>query len=311
MSTKFTAAVIQAAPVLFDLEKTLSKTDDLIGQAAEKGAKLILFPEAYISAYPRGLSFGTVVGNRTPAGRDLWLRYWDSSIDVPGKDTARLGAMAKKAGAYLVIGVNERDQVSGTMYCTMLYFNPQGTLMGKHQKIKPTAAERIVWGESDGSTLSTFDTALGKMGGLICWENYMPLARMSMYQKGIQLYLAPTADSRDSWQSTLQHIALEGRCFVFGCNQYVTKSMYPKDLPGIEEINHFPDTMSKGGSVIISPMGEVLADPLWGSEGILTAEIDLKEVTKSKLDFDVLGHYSRNDIFKFETINQPETVVSK
>jgi nitrilase len=310
MATKFTAAVIQAAPVLFDLEKTLEKTADLVNQAAEKGAKLILFPEAYISAYPRGLSFGTVVGNRTAEGRELWLRYWDSSIDVPGKDTERLGAMAKKAGAFLVIGVNERDSVSGTMYCSMLYFSPKGELMGKHQKIKPTAAERIVWGESDGSTLSTFDTALGRMGGLICWENYMPLARMSMYQKGVQLYMAPTADSRENWQSTLKHIALEGRCFVFGCNQYVTKSMYPQDLPGIEDLKHLPETMSRGGSVIISPLGEVLAAPLWDSEGILTAEIDIAEVTKSKLDFDAIGHYSRNDIFKFKTINQPNTVIS-
>jgi nitrilase len=310
MATKFTAAVIQAAPVLFDLEKTLVKTAELVNQAAEKGARLILFPEAYISAYPRGLSFGTVVGNRTAEGRELWLRYWDSSIDVPGKDTKRLGAMAKKAGAYLVIGVNERDQVSGTMYCSMLYFNPQGELMGKHQKIKPTAAERIVWGESDGSTLSTFDTALGRMGGLICWENYMPLARMSMYQKGVQLYMAPTADSRENWQSTLKHIALEGRCFVFGCNQFVTKSMYPQDLPGIEDLKHLPETMSRGGSVIINPLGEVIAAPLWDSEGILTAEIDIADVTKSKLDFDVIGHYARNDIFKFETINQPNTVIS-
>ncbi|PIQ49965.1 MAG: nitrilase [Cytophagales bacterium CG12_big_fil_rev_8_21_14_0_65_40_12] len=310
MATKFTAAVIQAAPILFDLEKTLEKTADLVNQAAEKGAKLILFPEAFISAYPRGLSFGTVVGNRTAEGRALWLRYWNSSIEVPGKETVRLGAMAKKAGAYLVIGVNERDSVSGTMYCSMLYFNPKGELMGKHQKIKPTAAERIVWGESDGSTLSTFDTPLGRMGGLICWENYMPLARMSMYQKGVQLYLAPTADSRENWQSTLKHIALEGRCFVFGCNQYVTKSMYPQDLPGIEDLKHSPETMSRGGSVIISPLGEVLTAPLWDSEGILTAEIDIAEVTKSKLDFDVIGHYARNDIFKFETINQPNTVIS-
>ncbi|MFT6215358.1 MAG: nitrilase [Roseivirga sp.] len=195
------------------------------------------------------------------------------------------------------------------MYCSMLYFNPKGALMGKHQKIKPTAAERIVWGESDGSTLSTFDTALGRMGGLICWENYMPLARMSMYQKGVQLYMAPTADSRENWQSTLKHIALEGRCFVFGCNQYVSKSMYPQDLPGIEDLKHLPETMSRGGSVIINPLGEVIAAPLWDSEGILTAEIDIAEVTKSKLDFDVIGHYARNDIFKFETINQPDTVI--
>ncbi|MCE7992534.1 MAG: carbon-nitrogen hydrolase family protein [Roseivirga sp.] len=305
---KFTAAVVQAAPVLFDLEKTLEKTAKLVDQAAEKGARLILFPEAYISAYPRGLSFGTVVGSRSEEGRDTWLRYWQSSVEVPGPAVDRLGAMAKKAKAFLVVGVNEKDTVSGSMYCSMLYFGPDGKYLGKHRKIKPTAQERVIWAEDDGGALSSFDTVIGKLGGLICWENYMPEARLAMYKKGVQVYLAPTADSRENWQHTMKHIALEGRCYMLGCNQYVTKDMYPKDLPGIADLESQPEVMSRGGSVILSPLGEVLAGPLWGEEGILTAELDLDVVAKSKLDFDVIGHYSRDDIFEFKVNNQPETM---
>tara|TARA_R110000796_G_scaffold252596_1_gene388480 strand:+ start:135621 stop:136553 length:933 start_codon:yes stop_codon:yes gene_type:complete len=306
MSKKYTVAVVQAAPILFDLEKTLAKTAHLVTEAASKGAQLVLFPEAFISVYPRGLSFGTVVGSRSTEGRETWLKYWDSSIEVPSKATEQLGEMAKKAKVFLVLGVNEKDTVSGTMYCTVLYFSPEGQLMGKHRKLKPTAAERIVWGEGDGSTLSTFNTPLGKMGGLICWENYMPLARMAMYQKGVQLYLAPTADSRENWQHTLKHIALEGRCFVLGCNQFVTKSIYPKDLPGIADLDQQPEIMSSGGSVIIAPTGEVLVGPLWDEEGILTAEIDMDEIIKSKLDFDSVGHYARNDVFSLTVKDQPD-----
>jgi len=304
---KFTAAVVQAAPVLFDLEATLNKTEKLVKEASAKSAKLILFPEAYISAYLRGLSFGTVVGSRSEAGRETWLRYWNSAIEVGGEATDRLGQMAKDAQAFLVIGVNEKDSVSGSMYCSMLYFGPDGSYLGKHRKIKPTAQERVIWAEDDGNTLSSFDTVIGKLGGLICWENYMPAARMAMYQKGVQVYLAPTADNRDHWQHTLKHIALEGRCYVLGCNQYVTKSMYPTDLPGRDDLANQPEVMSRGGSTIISPLGEVLAGPLWGEEGILTAELDLDEVAKSKLDFDVIGHYARPDIFELTVKNQPET----
>jgi nitrilase len=305
---KFTAALVQAAPILFDLEATLEKTARLVEQASQQGARLILFPEAYISAYPRGLSFGTVVGSRSAQGRDTWLRYWQSAVEVPGPATDRLGEMAAKANAFLVIGVNEKDIVSGSMYCSMLYFGPDGSCLGKHRKIKPTAQERVIWAEDDGSTLSSFDTVIGKLGGLICWENYMPEARLAMYKKGVEVYLAPTADSRESWQHTIKHIALEGRCYVLGCNQYVTKSMYPKDLPGLYDLEHQPEVMSRGGSVIVSPLGEVLAGPLWDQEGILTATLDLDEVTKSKLDFDVIGHYARNDIFEFKANKQPETV---
>ena len=180
----------------------------------------------------------------------------------------------------------------------MLYFGPDGRLLGKHRKLKPTAAERLVWGEGDGSTLTVIDTEYGRIGGLICWENYMPLARMALYAKGVEIYLAPTADSRETWQATLRHIACEGRCFVLGCNQYVTKSMYPSDLPGIEELAGQPEVMCRGGSVIVSPLGEVIAGPLYDAEGILHAELDLAEVARAKFDFDVVGHYARPDVFQ-------------
>ncbi len=198
------------------------------------------------------------------------------------------------------MGVIERDsQFSrGTLYCTLLYFGPNGQLLGKHRKIMPTAAERLIWGTGDGSTLSTFKTEIGTLGGLICWENYMPLARTFMYSKGVEIYLAPTADARERWNSTLRHIALEGRCFVLGCNQYVTKSMYPADLEGIEDLEEHPEVICRGGSVIISPLGEELAGPLYDREGILYADLDLAQVVRSRFDFDAVGHYSRPDIFQ-------------
>lgn len=306
MSETHRVAVVQAAPVIFDLEKTLEKTKNLARKAAEDGAKLVLFPEAFVSGYPRGLGFGTVVGSRSEEGRETWLKFWNSAVEVPGPETTRLAQLAKELSIYLVIGVNEKDQVSGTMFCSMLYFSPAGELVGKHRKLKPTGTERLIWGEGNGTDLCTFDTGLGKLGGLICWENYMPLARAAMYQKGVELYLAPTADNRDEWQSTMRHIALEGRCFVLGANQFVTKSMYPSYFPGASDLAPQPEVMSRGGSVIVSPRGEVLAGPLWSEEGILTAEIDLDQVVKSKLDFDPVGHYARPDVFRLEVSDQPE-----
>jgi len=294
-------AVVQAASVLFDREATVEKTRQLTAEAAAHGANLLLFPEAFISAYPRSLGFGTVVGSRSPGGRQLWHRYWANSVDVPGPVTDTLGQIAREHGVYLAVGVVERQ--GGTLYCTLLYFGPDGQLLGKHRKLKPTGAERLIWGEGDGSTLTVLDTEIGKIGGLICWENYMPLARMAMYQKGVEVYLAPTADSRDSWQATLRHIAYEGRCFVLGCNQYVTKSMYPAELQ--PELTDQPEVMCRGGSVIISPLGEVLAGPLYDQEGILYAELDLAEVAQSKFDFDVVGHYARPDVFQLIVNEQP------
>ncbi len=300
-------AVIQAAPVLFDREATVEKACRLILEAADQGAKLILFPEAFIPAYPRGFSFGMVVGSRSPEGRQLWERYWANSVTVPSATTDAIGEAARKAGAMVAIGVIERDGdlSGGTLYCSLLYFGPDGTLLGKHRKLKPTGSERLIWGEGDGSTLAVVESEFGSVGGLICWENYMPLARMAMYGKGVDIYLAPTADARDTWQATLRHIANEGRCFVLGCNQFVTKEMHPSDLPCLEELDHAPEVMCRGGSAIVSPTGEVIAGPLYGEEGILYADLDMGEVVRGRLDFDVAGHYARPDVFELR-VNQTE-----
>lgn len=299
-SERVRVAVVQDSPVLFDRAATVERACHLVGEAAQGGAQLILFPEAFIPAYPRGLSFGTVVGSRSPAGRRLWERYWANAVQIPGPAVGSLGAAARRAGVYLAIGVIERDTVSrrGTLYCTLLYFGPDGRLLGKHRKLKPTGSERLIWGEGDGSTLSVLDTELGRIGGLICWENLMPLARMALYGKGVEIYLAPTADARDSWQATLRHIACEGRCFVLGCNQYVTKSMYPADLEMIEELADQPEILCRGGSAIISPLGEYLAGPLFDGAGILVADLDMAAVVRARFDFDVVGHYARPDVFQ-------------
>ncbi len=294
-------ACVQASPVLFDQEATLSKSVYLIEAAAAKGAQLIVFPESFIPAYPRGLSFGFVVGNRTMEGRKDWQRYHDASVPVPGEAVGKLGIAAKKAGAYVAMGITERDGdgSTATLYCTTLYFGPDGTLLGKHRKLKPTGSERLIWGEGDGSTLTVLDTPFGKMGGLICWENYMPLARMAMYSKGVQIYIAPTADSRDVWQCTARHIALEGRCYVISCNQYVSKSMYPTNLLGYADLQNQPEDMCPGGSCIIDPMGQYVAEPVYNREETILADLDLNLITQSRLDFDVCGHYARPDVFDF------------
>ena len=288
-------ALVQEAPVLFDLSGTLEKVDGLLGQAKSEGAQFVLFPEAFISAYPRGITFGTVVGSRSEMGRAMWQRYHDSSLDLNAQAFLDLANIVKKNGIYCCIGVIERVR-SGTLYCTILYFDPEGKCIGKHRKIKPTAAERIVWGEGDGSDLLVYDTPLGKIGGLICWENYMPQARMRLYDQEIEIYVAPTADHRDSWQHTIRHIAMEGRCFVLSCNQFVTREDYPLDLPG-EAVEKLPDILSRGGSTVIDPLGNPLVDPLWDVEGIIYANLSSDLLIQSKMDFDVTGHYARKDSF--------------
>jgi len=305
-------AVVQAAPVLFDREATLEKVDRLAAAAGAQGAGLILFPEALVPAYPRGLGFGTVVGGRTEAGRRLWQRYWANAVEVPGPATEALGEAARRSSAYLAVGVVERDRDygGGTLYCTLLYFGPDGRLLAKHRKLKPTAAERLIWGEGDGSTLATVAAPFGTVGGLICWESMMPLARAAMYAKAVAIYLAPTADARDSWQATLRHIACEGRCFVLGCNQFVTRAMYPGDLEGLEDLADQPEIVCRGGSAIVGPLGEVLAGPLWDEEGILYAELDLGAVVRARFDFDPMGHYARPDVFRLVVDERPKPPVA-
>lgn len=296
MQTK--VAVVQASSVLFDLEASLAKAERLVAQASGAGARLVLFPEAFLSVYPRGLSFGTVVGSREPGGRADWLLYHEHAVEVPGPAADYLGEIARRFKVWLVMGVTEKAQIGGTLYCTLLYYSPQGKLVQKHRKLKPTAAERIIWGEGSGDDLQAVDTPFGKIGGLICWENYMPLARLNLYQQGVEVYLAPTADQRASWLASMQHIACEGRCYVLSCNQMVRKEDYPVCFQA--ELAEQAAVMSRGGSLIVSPLGEVLAGPLFDEEGILYAEVDRREVIKAKLDFDPVGHYRRPDVFGFQ-----------
>lgn len=298
----FTAAVVQAAPVAFDTARTLEKLRALAADAARRGAKLAVFPEAFVPAYPKGLDFGARVGMRSAKGRDDFRRYFDAAIDVPGPATEAIGKAAAENRLHLVVGVIERG--GGTLYCTVLFFAPDGRLLGKHRKLMPTAMERLVWGFGDGSTLPVFDTPLGKLGAVICWENYMPLLRTAMYAKGIEIWCAPTADGRKTWLPSMQMVALEGRCFVLSCNQFTRRRDFPADYDAIQGDD--PDTViSEGGSCIIDPLGEVLAGPAWDGETILTAEIDRGQIARGKYDFDVSGHYARPDVFRLYVNERP------
>lgn len=297
MEAKFVkVALVQHAPVLFDKMGTLEKMRSLMAEVGREKADVVVFPEAFIPAYPWAMSFGTVIGSRSPEGRDQFHHYWENAIEVPGPETDQIAEMVREIKAVTVVGVIERD-LTGTLYCTILYFDADGSLLGKHRKLKPTAAERVIWGEGDGSDLQVHDTAPGKIAGLVCWENYMPLARFTLYQQGVEIYCAPTADARDSWQATMRHIAMEGRCFVLGCNQFVTLDMFPEAYR--EEVAKKGEVLCRGGSVVVSPLGEVLAGPLFDREGIVYATLDLREIGRGKMDFDVAGHYNRPDVFDF------------
>ena len=302
----FIAAVVQTASVAFDPGRTIDKLGDCIAKAASQGAKLVVLPEAFVGGYPKGLDFGARVGSRTAAGRDAFRTYYEGAIDVPGVHTSRIGEIAAASGVHLVTGVIEREQ--GTLYCTVLFFAPDGRLLGKHRKLMPTAAERLVWGFGDGSTLRAFDTPLGKLGAVICWENYMPMLRMAMYAKGVTLYCAPTADDRETWLATVRHIALEGRCFVLSACQFTQRSDYPANYA--IDADPAPDTiLMRGGSCIVGPLGQMLADRVFDKEAILTAEIDPGEVARGKYDFDVTGHYARPDVFQLTVNQHPQAAV--
>jgi nitrilase len=304
---RFKVAVVQAAPVAFDRKNTLEKAHALAGEAARQGAQLVLFPEAFVSGYPRGLDFGAVVGSRSEKGREDFRRYWVSSVDVPGPAVGELGRTARKNRIYLVIGVVERD--GGTLYCSVLFFAPDGSFLGKHRKIMPTGSERLVWGFGDGSTLPVFDTPFGKLGAVICWENYLPLMRAAMYAKGIEVYCAPTADCRDSWIASVRHIAVEGRCFVLACNQFNRRRDFPDDYDST--YGRDPEAVvTRGGSCIVDPFGNFLAGPNMEDEVILIAEIDRAQIIRGKYDLDVVGHYARPDIFQLYVDERPKRPVT-
>lgn len=309
------ASVVQASTVFYDTPATLDKAERLIAEGAACGSQLFVFPEAFIGGYPRGSSFGVVMDIISSKGREEFRKYHASAIDVPGPEVERIAAVAAKYKVHVVMGVIER--AGFTLYCTVLFFDPQGRFLGKHRKLMPTSLERLIWGFGDGSTLPVYDTAIGRLGAVLCWENRMPLLRTAMYAKGVELYCAPTADARESWQISMRHIGLEGGCFVLSANQFCKR----KDLPpppeyvfGGSEENMSPESVvCAGGSVIISPSGTVLAGPNFEGEGLITADLDLGEIARAKFDFDVVGHYSRPDVLKLmvnESPNNPATFSS-
>ncbi|MFC0283565.1 carbon-nitrogen hydrolase family protein [Camelimonas abortus] len=296
--TKVKVAAVQAATIPFDAAAATAKVVALAAEAAALGARIAVFPEAFIGGYPKGLDFGCCVGQRTPGGRADFARYVKGAIAVPGPETEAIAAACARHDMHVVVGVMERD--GGTLYCTALYFGPGG-LLGKHRKTMPTGAERLVWGFGDGSTLTVVDTPCGRLGGAICWEHYMPLLRAAYYAKGVQIWTAPTADDRPTWIPTMQHVAMEGRCFVISACQAMRRSDFPEDYAS--RIESEPDAwMMHGRSVIVGPLGEILAGPLVDEEGILTADIDLDDILGAKLDFDPVGHYARPDLFSL-TVN--------
>jgi nitrilase len=288
-----TIAAVQASPVFLDREATIDKVGRLAKEAAANDAHLVVFPEAFVPTYPDW------VWRTTPWADGEWYRrFADQAVDVPGPACDALGAIARENAVYLAVGVNERD--GGTIYNTLLYFRPDGTLAAKHRKLMSTGGERLVWGQGDGSTLAVIDTDFGRLGGLICWENYMPLARAAMYEQGIDVYLAPTWDNSDVWVASMRHIAKEGRCYVLGITSCLRATDVPASFPGRDDIyGGDDDWMSRGNTVIVDPYGAVVAGPISETEGILYADVDTDTVRRSRRQFDVVGHYSRPDVFDF------------
>jgi nitrilase len=287
---KITVACAQVEPVVLDREKTLDKLEAVASEAAANGAALILFPEAFIPVYPssrwvRYLAAGT---DATP----VYARLARESITVPGPESDRLGAIAREAGLWLATGANELER--GTIYNALLVYGPDGSLVLHHRKLVPTNHERLVWGLGTGDGLEAVDTALGRVGGLICWENLMPLARFALYESGVEIYLAPTADDSEEWHDSIRHIARESRGFVVSPCVYQRASSYPEDVP----IAEGPELLGRGGSAIVGPDGQYLAGPLWDQEGVLYAELDPQRLYEARQRFDPAGHYHRPDVFR-------------
>lgn len=290
-----TVAAVQSTPVFLDRDATVDLLVADIALAADQGARLVVFPEAVVPGYP-----DWVWREHAWADRELYGRLHDQSVDVPGPVTERLGEAARSAGAWVVVGVTERS-TSGTLYNALVYLDPAGQVAGVHRKLVPTGGERTVWGNGVGPTMTVVPTQFGRVGGLICWENLMPLARAAMWQQGVDIFLAPTWDDSEVWLSTLRHIAREGRVFVVGTNSFLTGADVPRGLPGAASVyGDCGDLMSRGGTAIIGPDGRVLEGPLFDRTGMLVTTIDLAELAEARRQFDVVGHYARPDVLRLE-----------
>jgi len=299
----FVIAAVQAAPVFLDREATLDKACGLIEEAGRNRASLVVFPESFIPAYPDWV--WAIPAGETTILNDLYAQLLANAVEIPGAATQRLSRAAKKAKVYVVMGLTERNTEAsgGSLYNSLLYIDPQGQILGKHRKLVPTGGERLVWAQGDGSTLQVYDTPLGKLGGLICWENYMPLARYALYAWGVQIYIAATWDRGEPWLSTLRHIAKESRAYVIGCCMPLRLSDIPDRYAFKARYDASNDWINVGDSAIVSPLGDFIAGPVRLKEELLYAELDPRQMAGQKWMLDVAGHYARPDVFKL-TVNK-------
>ena len=298
MNEPIKVACVQAEPVVLRREATIDKLERLTGEAAREGARLVVFPETFVPVYPSSLWAKSFAGWADPRAKAAFARLARESLAVPGPDCERLGSIARENDVWIVTGVNEVDpERPGTIYNSLLYHAPDGRLALHHRKLVPTNHERLVWGQGDGRGVRAIDTPIGRIGGLICWENYMPLARFSLYESGVEIYIGSTADDGDAWQATLVHIARESRAFVVAPAHFQRASAYPDDFPLREELGDV-EVIGRGGSAILGPDGAYLAGPLYDEEGILYAELDPQRLYEERQRFDPAGHYHRPDVFK-------------
>jgi nitrilase len=304
VETPVKAACVQAEPVVLDRDATIERLAELTAEAAGNGAQLVVFPETFVAVYPSSVWARHFAGWADERAKGAFAAIARSAVSVPGTAADRLGEIAREHSVWLVTGVNEVDpERPGTLYNTLLYHAPDGRLALHHRKLVPTNHERLVWGQGDGRGLRAIPTDIGRLGGLICWENYMPLARFSLYESGVEVYIASTADDGDSWQATLVHIAREARSFVVAPSHFQRASAYPDDFP-LREALEGQDVIGRGGSAILGPDGAYLAGPLYDQEGILYAELDPARLFEERQRFDPAGHYHRPDVLRLR-VNAP------
>lgn len=296
-------AVVQGTPIMFNKDKGVEKVCRLIEECAKHGTELIVFPELFIPGYPYGMNYGFTVGSRSEAGRKDWKIYYDNSLLFEGKEIQKIANCAVKNNTYVSLGYSERDGITGTLYNSNIMASPKGEILN-HRKLKPTGSERVVWGDADKDFFPVLDTPWGPMGNLICWESYMPLARVALYQKGITIYISANTNDNPEWQHTIRHIAIEGHCYFINCNMVFTKDDYPQTESAANEIAALPDIVCCGGSCVIDPYGHAVTETIWDKEDIIYVDLDMQKVPASRMEHDVCGHYARPDVLKLDVVEK-------